>query len=90
MISDLLNFGKFRKFFQISVGKIVTNTIGIIRRRKYFPVDKIDEEKDIEVTEIAMMEARGTIPLNLEEYEEKMIMIAADVTEKTNLQSKSY
>jgi hypothetical protein len=67
---------------------IVTKTIGIVKEGKFFPVDKEKKEEPIEVTEIAMMQARGPIPSNLEEYEGKMIMIAGNVTEKTIYKAK--
>jgi hypothetical protein len=48
------------------------HTIGIIKGGKFIPLDK---ENSMEVTEIGMVEATTPTPMNLGEYEGKVIMI---------------
>jgi len=49
------------------------NIIGLVREGKFFPMDKKDS---VNVTEMSMAEASEITPMNLAEYEGKVIMIS--------------
>jgi hypothetical protein len=49
------------------------NIIGLVRDSKFFPMDKKDS---VNVTEMSMASASDITPMNLAEYEGKVIMIA--------------
>jgi len=49
------------------------HTIGMVTRGKFFPLEK---EKSVEVTQIGVVEAASPTPMNLEQYEGKVIMIS--------------
>jgi hypothetical protein len=49
------------------------NILGLVRDGKFFPMDKKDSVK---VTEMSMAEAAEITPMNLAEYEKKVIMIS--------------
>jgi len=48
------------------------NIIGLVRDSKFFPMDK---KESVNVTEMSMATASDITPMNLAEYEEKVIMI---------------
>lgn len=49
------------------------HTIGLVREGKFFPLDRKDS---VEVTETGLVEATTPTPMNLAEYEGKVIMIS--------------
>jgi hypothetical protein len=48
-------------------------TVGMVSKGKFFPLEK---KNSVGVTEIAMVEAASPTPMNLDQYEGKVIMIS--------------
>jgi hypothetical protein len=49
------------------------NIIGLVKEGKFFPMDK---NESVNVTEMSMAEASEITPMNLAEYEGRVIMIS--------------
>lgn len=61
------------------------NVLGIVTEGKFFSFDR---DKPIEVITIPIISSKPRTPLNLVEYEGKVIMIKGDVTEETIYEAK--